>query len=113
MIVIMPTTIGGAMIRMWLTMEPRVRSFISTPPERGRRTFARRPRTISLRRRDLAELGRLPLEQRAVDAVRPHGERLVRALLDDLSAIEHQDAVHAAHGRQPVCDHDRGAALHQ
>jgi hypothetical protein len=28
MIVTMPTTMGGAMIRMWLTMEPRVRSFI-------------------------------------------------------------------------------------
>ena len=35
------------------------------------------------------------------------------ALLDDAAAVEHQDAVEAAHGRQPMRDHDRGASLHQ
>ena len=29
------------------------------------------------------------------------------------AAVEHQDAVEAAHRRQPVRDHDRSAALHQ
>ena len=37
----------------------------------------------------------------------------MRALLDDLAAVEHQDPVEAAHRRQPVRDHDRGPALHQ
>ena len=56
---------------------------------------------------------RLALEQAAIDAAGLPGEHRVRALLDDLAAIEHQDAIEAAHRRQPMRDHDRGAALHQ
>src|SRR5438046_226011 len=93
MIVIMPATIGGAMLRMWLTMEPCVRSFIAKI-HFGRvavRTSARQPRAInSFRSRD--ELGRLSLEQAPIDAARARGERGVRALLDDLATVEHQDA---------------------
>src|SRR6202022_1925256 len=51
----------------------------------------------SLRGRDTAEFRRLALEQPAIDSPRPVGERGVGALLDDLAAIEHQDAVEAAH----------------
>ena len=37
----------------------------------------------------------------------------VAALLGHPAAVEHQDAVQRAHGRQPVRDDDAGAALHQ
>src|SRR6266851_7975188 len=46
-----------------------------------------------LRRRNAAELRRLPFEQPAIDSARAGGERGVGALLDDLAAIEHQNAV--------------------
>ncbi len=36
---------------------------------------------------------------------------LVRAALDDDAVVEHQDHVGADDGRQPVRDHQRGAAL--
>jgi hypothetical protein len=35
----------------------------------------------------------------------------MRAALDDLALIEHDDLVGADNGREPVCDHQRGAAL--
>src|SRR6267142_2711675 len=63
------------------------------------------------RRRDAGEFRRLALEQPAIDSSRPGGERGMGTLLDDLAAVEHQDAVEAAHRRQPVRDHDRGASL--
>src|SRR5258708_7178221 len=97
-IMIMPAKIGGAMVRMWLTMEPCVRSFMPVP---------------SPRRRDRCEFGRLPLEQPAIESARTNRERGMAALLDDFATVEHQDAVEAAHRRQSVRDHDRGAALHQ
>jgi Sulfite exporter TauE/SafE len=53
----------------------------------------------SLRRRNTLKLRRLALEQPAIDSARPVGERGVGTLLDDLAAIEHQDAVEAAHRR--------------
>src|SRR5882757_5960956 len=98
MIVTMPATIGGAMLRMWLTMEPCVRSFISNPPlARGLGTSEGRvPQCHLLRRRDAAELRRLPLEQPAIDAAGPRRQHRVGALLDDLTAIEHEYAVEAA-----------------
>src|SRR6267154_6454908 len=65
------------------------------------------------RRRDAGEFRRLALEQPAIDSPRPGGERGMGTLLDDLAAVEHQDAVEAAHRRQPVRDHDRGASLHE
>ena len=40
-------------------------------------------------------------------------QALVRADLDDAALVEHQDAVAGQHGRQPMRDHQRGAALHQ
>src|SRR4051794_5399853 len=113
MIVTMPATIGGAMLRMWLTMEPCVRSFISQIHFRrvAARTFVRQPRAkISFRGRD--EFGHLPLEKAAIDAARPRRQRGMRALLDDPADVEHQDAIEAAHRRKPVRDHDRGAPLH-
>src|SRR5262249_45747343 len=103
MMVIMPATIGGAILRMWLTIEPCVRSFIVKIhfPAPGQREF--RPSTTrhnSLRRRD--ELRGLPLEQAAIGAAGAHRQRFVGALLDDLAAVEHQDAVEAAHRRQAM-----------
>src|SRR5262249_14367069 len=38
-------------------------------------------------------------------------QRVVGAVLDQPAAIEGDDAVGAAHGRQPVCDDQDGAAL--
>src|SRR5262245_1741113 len=114
MMVIMPATIGGAMPKMWLTMEPCVRSFIVKIHFSARGCQDNRPSTTrhkSLSRRD--ELGGLQLEQAAIDAARARRERSVGALLDDLAAVEHQDAVEAAHRRKTMRDHDRGAALHQ
>ncbi len=40
-------------------------------------------------------------------------ELCVRALLDDLARLHHQDAVAGEHGRQPVRDDEGGAVLHQ
>ena len=37
----------------------------------------------------------------------------VRAALDDLALLDHQNLVGAADGGKPVGDHERGAALHQ
>ena len=37
----------------------------------------------------------------------------VRALLDHAPLVEHQDAVGADHAREPVRDHQRGAARHE
>src|SRR5262249_1933237 len=115
MIVIMPTTIGGAMVRMWLTMEPRVRSFMSFHfRRRGLRTSVRQPRAISSPHCcTRSELDHLTFEQAAIEAACPRRQRLVGALLDDLAAVENQDAIEAAHRRQAVRDHDRGSALHQ
>jgi len=59
------------------------------------------------------ELGGLPLEQRTVDSVGTRNQRRMGALLDDVAAVEHQDTIEAAHGREPVRDHNRGAPLHQ
>src|SRR5436190_10165930 len=114
MMVIMPATIGGAMVRMWLTIEPRVRSFISPKSISGAWLAGYPPSATphnSFRRRD--ELRGLPLEQAAIDATGARRQRSMRALLNDLATVEHQDAIHAAHRRQPVRDHDRGAPLHQ
>src|SRR5260221_9613459 len=84
MIVTMPATIGGAMFRMWLTMEPCVRSFISNPsPTRGLGTSERRAQCHLLRRGNAAELRRLPFEQPAIDAARARRQHGVGALLDD------------------------------
>src|SRR5437868_5669732 len=114
MIVIMPTTIGGAMLRMWLTMEPRVRSFMSFHPLAARRRdFRPVAARHSFRCCDTSELHHLALEQAAIDAAGLAREPGMRALLDDLAAVEHQDAIEAAHRRQPVRDHDRGPAPHQ
>jgi len=40
-------------------------------------------------------------------------ELRVAAEFDDLAAVEHDDAIGALNGREPVRDHDRGAPLHQ
>ena len=40
-------------------------------------------------------------------------ELFVRALLDDLARLHHQDAVAGEHGREPVRDDEGGAILHQ
>src|SRR4051794_37374167 len=69
--------------------------------------------SLSLPSRDTIELGRLPLEQPAIEPARPDRQHGMRALLDDPAVIEHQDAIEAAHRRQPMRDHDRGASLHQ
>ncbi len=53
------------------------------------------------------------LEQPAIDAARARRQCRVVPCSTDLAAIEHQDAVEAAHRRQPVRDHDRGAPFHQ
>ena len=37
----------------------------------------------------------------------------MRALLDDLALIHHQDAVAGQDGGEAVCDHQRGAMSHQ
>ena len=37
----------------------------------------------------------------------------MRAVVDDMPAIEDQDLVGIADGRQPVGDNQRGAALHE
>src|ERR1700726_3429585 len=68
------------------------------------RTRRMRPDDLpfSLRRRHAIELGRLPLEQPAIDSPGPGGERGMGSLLDDLAAIEPQDPVEAAYRRQPV-----------
>ncbi len=39
-------------------------------------------------------------------------QALMRALLGEPAAVEHQDAVGVDHGRQPMGDDERGAALH-
>src|SRR5512140_2431410 len=99
MIEIMPAMIGGDICRMWLTMEPRVRSFISFHfRRRGDGAFVPLPRA-SFRCCDASELHDLTLEQAAIDSpglAREHG---MGALLDDLAAVEHQDPVEAAHRR--------------
>src|SRR5260221_12930828 len=69
--------------------------------------------TGSLRRRNPVEFRRLALEQSAIDAAGTRSKRRVAALLDDLAAVEHENAIEAAHRRQPVRDHDRGTVLHQ
>jgi hypothetical protein len=38
---------------------------------------------------------------------------LVRALLDDPTAVEHDELIHARDRAQPVRDHQRGPALHK
>ena len=40
-------------------------------------------------------------------------ELVVSAMLDDPAAIDREDHVGVANGREPVGDRDRGAALHQ
>src|SRR6185436_12063489 len=53
---------------------------------------------------------RLLVEQRGV--MPAAGDELaVRALLDDLAPVEHDDAVRGLHRAQPVRDHEHGAAL--
>src|SRR6185436_19212641 len=53
---------------------------------------------------------RLLVEQRGV--MPAAGDELaVRALLDDLAPVEHDDAVRGLHRAQPVRDHKHGAAL--
>jgi len=37
----------------------------------------------------------------------------MRAVLDDPSAVEHEDPVGPLDGREPMRDHDRGPAEHQ
>jgi hypothetical protein len=52
-------------------------------------------------------------KQPAVSAVRGN-QRLVRAVLDDAAAFEHEDAAGPADGRGPVGDDEHGAAtLHR
>ena len=41
------------------------------------------------------------------------GERLVRAFLDNVALVHHQDAVAGEDGREPMRDHQRGALGHQ
>src|SRR3954454_1740825 len=62
---------------------------------------------------DRSELRRLKFEQPAIDTAYTKGKRGMGALLDDFTAVEHQNSVEAAHRREPVCDYDRGASLHQ
>jgi hypothetical protein len=38
---------------------------------------------------------------------------LVRAPLDDLAVVEHDEPVHARDCAQPVRDHERGPAIHE
>src|SRR5260370_585226 len=40
-------------------------------------------------------------------------ELLMRALLDDMAALEHDEAVHAGDGGEPVRDGDHGLARHE
>src|SRR3954447_9655197 len=54
----------------------------------------------------------LQIVKLAVDAAT--GEQLVmRSALDDDAAIEHHDLVRTTDRREPMGDHERGAALHQ
>src|SRR5438045_9055351 len=62
---------------------------------------------------DGSELRRLKFEQPAIDTAHTNGKRGMGALLDDFTAVEHQNSVEAAHRREPVRDYDRGASLHQ
>src|SRR5215472_4930313 len=55
--------------------------------------------------------GLAPPQRRVVAAV-PQ-ELLVRALLDDMTVIEHDQPVHPRDGRQAVRDRDYGLAGHQ
>src|SRR5215470_4711247 len=58
------------------------------------------------------ETAGLPMPERSIMAVRPQ-QRLVRALLDDAAMVEHNQAVHAGDGREPMRDRDHGLAGHE
>src|ERR1700742_4079247 len=76
---------------------------------RGQRESAALDRSA---RELLQKAARLVMPERGVVAAT--GEQLVMtAVLDDRAGLEHDEAVHAAHGREPVGDDDRGAILHQ
>src|SRR5215471_9935590 len=58
------------------------------------------------------EAAGLVLPQPGVGSVEAK-QLLVRALLGDLAAFEHDQLVHARDRAQPMRDHERGPALHQ
>src|SRR5262249_51063119 len=58
------------------------------------------------------EPARLAAPQRGVMAVLPQ-QLLMRALLDDTAALEHDETVHPRDGGKPVRDGDHGLARHQ
>ena len=59
------------------------------------------------------EEGWLPFEQAAVNSPLQPDQLFVGTFLDDPAAIENQQAVEHAHGRQAVGDDERGAPDHQ
>ena len=50
--------------------------------------------------------------ERGIVAAAPQ-QLVVRTLLDDAAAVEHDQPVHARDGREPVCDGDHRLASHQ
>ena len=61
-------------------------------------------------------LNRLPLKLANVQVmIEPASieQRLMRALFDNFSVVDHDDLISIADGAQPVRDHEAGAALHQ
>src|SRR5215470_11040444 len=58
------------------------------------------------------ETAGLSMPERSIMAVRPQ-QRLVRALLDDAAMVEHDQAIHAGDGREPMGDRDHGLAGHE
>ena len=92
----------------------RGRSFSGLGP-RPRRVGSRfRWRTASVRLPSRRELDRLGLQppKISVEAARTPDQFLVRTDFDDASVLHPDDAVAAAHRRQPVGDDDHGAVLH-
>src|SRR5438067_12655169 len=89
------------------------RRFMSLPRARevGRMAVARR----QVRRERVRRVGAtdgLHRPELSVDTA--GGEKVVMSsVLDEASVIEDEDAIGAADRRQPVRDHERGAALHQ
>src|SRR6266567_9466589 len=83
----------------------RLRGEVSRAQPRGLRKRRRRYVVVQ-------EAAGLVLPQPGVGSVEAE-QFLVRTLLGDLAAVEHDELVHARDRAQPMRDHERGPAFHE